>query len=59
MVGEPKYVPAEIYWILAEVLKKTKPDMIMSGYLELFRKTLNPTQIRYVKNKYGKDPDYK
>ncbi|KAH8179369.1 hypothetical protein LIA77_00888 [Sarocladium implicatum] len=58
MVGEPKYPPAQIYWILDNVLKKTKNDVMSEGFEAMFGKTLTPTQIRYVKNKYGKDPDY-
>jgi hypothetical protein len=59
MVGEPRYVPEEIYWILEKVLAKVKPDVMSEGYEARFGKDLTPTQIRYVKNKYGKDPDYK
>lgn len=59
MVGEPKYPPEQIYWILDNVLRKTKNDVMSEGFEAMFGKTLTPTQIRYVKNKYGKDPDYK
>ncbi|KAL2210452.1 hypothetical protein CC79DRAFT_1330829 [Sarocladium strictum] len=59
MVGEPKYPPEQIYWILDRVLKKTKNDVLAQGFFETFAKALTPTQIRYIKNKYGKDPDFK
>lgn len=59
MVGEPKYPPEQIYWILDNVLNKTKGDVMSMGFEATFGKVLTPTQIRYVKNKYGKDPDFK
>lgn len=59
MVGSAIYTDQEILWILEQVLAKTKPADIQSGFSLRFSRDIGPSQIRYVKNKYGKDPRFK
>ena len=59
MVGEPKYSPDEIFWVLDKVIQKSKPDATRGGFKTMFNKDLTDNQIRYIKNKYGKDPAFK
>ncbi|EQK97464.1 hypothetical protein OCS_06824 [Ophiocordyceps sinensis CO18] len=59
MVGSATYTDEEILWILDQVLAKAKPADIQSGFSHLFGRDIGPSQIRYVKNKYGKDPRFK
>ncbi|CAG9955124.1 unnamed protein product [Clonostachys rosea f. rosea IK726] len=59
MTGISQYKHDEIRFVLREIVRKTKLPSISEGFFNRFTKTLNPNQIRYIKNKYGKDPTFK
>ncbi|CAH0056648.1 unnamed protein product, partial [Clonostachys solani] len=59
MTGISQYKHDEIRFVLREIVRKTKLPSISEGFFTRFTKTLNPNQIRYIKNKYGKDPTFK
>ncbi|KAL6904671.1 hypothetical protein GGI43DRAFT_432110 [Trichoderma evansii] len=58
MVGAAQYQDKEIDWILSAVVSKKKPSYIQTHFKEKFGRALNHNQIRYIKNKYGKDPRF-
>lgn len=58
MVGQNVYQPEEIQFILHRFIEKVESTTIIKEYREEFGKTLTTNQLRYVKNKYGKDPKY-
>ncbi|KJZ77431.1 hypothetical protein HIM_03155 [Hirsutella minnesotensis 3608] len=55
MVGSATYKDKEISWVLEMVLKRMDPVAIQDGFQEKFKRFFGPSQLRYVKNKYGKD----
>jgi hypothetical protein len=59
MVGAAQYQDKEIDWVLSAVVGKKKQSYIQIHFKEKFGRTLNHNQIRYIKNKYGKDPRFK
>lgn len=58
MVGQNVYTEQEIRFILDLLIKEAKGPEISEAYDKEFGKPLTPNQLRYVKNKYGKDPKY-
>ncbi|KAF7547731.1 hypothetical protein G7Z17_g7528 [Cylindrodendrum hubeiense] len=58
MVGQNVYTEEEIRFILRLLINETKGPEISEAYGKGFGKPLTPNQLRYVKNKYGKDPKY-
>lgn len=59
MVGAAQYQDKEIDWVLSAVVSKKKQSYIQTHFKEKFGRALNHNQIRYIKNKYGKDPRFK
>ncbi|KAF4125150.1 hypothetical protein GMORB2_3989 [Geosmithia morbida] len=59
MTGTPTYRPAEIQFILHSLVRRVKHSQIRHDFEHMFRRRLAPNQIRYVKNKYGRDSRYK
>lgn len=59
MVGAAQYQDNEIEWVLSAVVTKKKQSYIQEHFKERFGRELNHNQIRYIKNKYGKDPRFK
>ncbi|KAL7789957.1 hypothetical protein V8C37DRAFT_193355 [Trichoderma ceciliae] len=58
MVGAAQYHDDEIGWVLSAVVGKKKQSYIQIHFKEKFGRTLNHNQIRYIKNKYGRDPRF-
>ncbi|RFU74604.1 hypothetical protein TARUN_7650 [Trichoderma arundinaceum] len=58
MVGAAQYQDDEIGWVLSAVVGKKKQSYIQIHFKEKFGRSLNHNQIRYIKNKYGKDPRF-
>ncbi|KAF7562994.1 hypothetical protein G7046_g1167 [Stylonectria norvegica] len=58
MVGQNVYQEEEIKFILALFIAGKEGPTITDEYDAKFGKRLTPNQLRYVKNKYGKDPKY-
>ncbi|KAK1254994.1 hypothetical protein MKX08_008989 [Trichoderma sp. CBMAI-0020] len=58
MVGAAQYQDNEIEWVLSAVVTKKKQSYIQTHFKEKFGRELNHNQIRYIKNKYGKDPRF-
>ena len=59
MVGAAQYLDGEIQYVLEMVVEKRKVPEIKARFEARFGKTLNNNQVRYIKNKYGKDPRFK
>ncbi|KPA45792.1 hypothetical protein FLAG1_01316 [Fusarium langsethiae] len=55
MTGKPVYKPEEIRFALDQDLFN---DEISQAFRQRFNRELTDNQIRYLRNKYGKDPDY-
>ncbi|KAL6876611.1 hypothetical protein J3F83DRAFT_769762 [Trichoderma novae-zelandiae] len=58
MVGAAQYLDDEIDWVLSAVVGKKKQSYIQTHFQDKFGRHLNHNQIRYIKNKYGKDPRF-
>ncbi|EHK25278.1 uncharacterized protein TRIVIDRAFT_219054 [Trichoderma virens Gv29-8] len=58
MVGAAQYLDEEIDWVLSAVVGKKKQSYIQTHFKDKFGRSLNHNQIRYIKNKYGKDPRF-
>lgn len=58
MVGQNVYKEDEINFILDLLVEGVDGDEISRRYLATHNKVLTANQLRYVKNKYGKDPKY-
>ncbi|EWG36763.1 hypothetical protein FVEG_14713 [Fusarium verticillioides 7600] len=58
MTGKPVYKPDEIRFALSLMEKDFYNDAISNAFRERFNRTLTDNQIRYLRNKYGKDPEY-
>lgn len=58
MAGVSSYAPKEIEFVLKSIVQKHKASYIIEEFIRRFNKTLNQNQIRYIKNKYGKDPAF-
>ncbi|TDZ20645.1 hypothetical protein Cob_v006716 [Colletotrichum orbiculare MAFF 240422] len=58
MVGQITYAYNEVCYILTLVVRKEKPTTIAAKYQQHFGKALSLQQVRYVKTKYGHDPEF-
>ncbi|CAG7557156.1 unnamed protein product [Fusarium equiseti] len=58
MTGKPVYKPEEIRFALDLMLRDLFNEEISQAFQERFDRELTDNQIRYLRNKYGKDPDY-
>ncbi|KAF5018205.1 hypothetical protein F66182_9824 [Fusarium sp. NRRL 66182] len=58
MTGKPVYKPEEIRFALDLMVQDLFNDEISGSFMERFGRDLTDNQIRYLRNKYGKDPDY-
>ncbi|KAJ4131075.1 hypothetical protein NW768_006616 [Fusarium equiseti] len=58
MTGKPVYKPEEIRFALDLMLQDLFNEEISHAFQERFDRELTDNQIRYLRNKYGKDPDY-
>ncbi|KAK2060780.1 hypothetical protein LY76DRAFT_614829 [Colletotrichum caudatum] len=58
MVGQISYTTEQILFVLEQVLADKKRDVILYEYQKKFNKPLSASQLRYVKNKYGHDPEF-
>jgi len=58
MAGVSSYTHHEIDFVLRSIVQKQKAAIIIEEFQRMFRKALNSNQIRYIKNKYGKDPSF-
>ncbi|KAL4730195.1 Protein-lysine N-methyltransferase rrg1 [Fusarium chlamydosporum] len=58
MTGKPVYKPEEIRFALDLMVQDLFNEEISHAFRERFDRELTDNQIRYLRNKYGKDPDY-
>ncbi|KAF9875900.1 hypothetical protein CkaCkLH20_06832 [Colletotrichum karsti] len=58
MVGQITYTEDQILFVLRLTLDKVKGAVILTEYEKRFNKTLTASQLRYVKSKYGHDPEF-
>ncbi|KAK2777297.1 hypothetical protein CKAH01_12121 [Colletotrichum kahawae] len=58
MVGQITYTEEQILFILRLSLENEKRDEILRKYHQRFNKPLTASQLRYVKGKYGHDPEF-
>ncbi|POR32742.1 Uncharacterized protein TPAR_07046 [Tolypocladium paradoxum] len=58
MVGSATYSDEEITWVLERVLARARAADIQVGFEGRFGRKLIGTQVRYLKNKYGRDPRF-
>ncbi|KAM0440911.1 hypothetical protein ACHAPT_000214 [Fusarium lateritium] len=58
MTGKPSYHANEIQFALELMLQDLFNDEISQAFNGRFGRSLTDNQIRYLRNKYGKDPDY-
>ncbi|KAI5467304.1 hypothetical protein BGZ63DRAFT_459316 [Mariannaea sp. PMI_226] len=59
MVGQNTYTSDQIEFLLDNFISGTDGAQIRAEFKERFEKKLSNNQLRYVRNKYGKDPKYK
>ncbi|KAF4976968.1 hypothetical protein FZEAL_6439 [Fusarium zealandicum] len=58
MTGKPTYKPEEIHAVMEWMVNDHTNDEISSSFDRDFGRPLTDNQIRYLRNKYGKDPDF-
>ncbi|KAK1595729.1 uncharacterized protein LY79DRAFT_680500 [Colletotrichum navitas] len=58
MVGQISYTEEQIFFVLEQVLADKKRDIILYEYQKKFGKSLSASQLRYIKTKYGRDPEF-
>ncbi|OHE97427.1 hypothetical protein CORC01_07209 [Colletotrichum orchidophilum] len=58
MVGQITYTEEQIIFILQQSLAGEKPKEILDQYEEQFSKPLTMAQLKYIKVKYGHDPEF-
>lgn len=58
MAGVSQYTRPQVMFVLHAVLAKTDVAMLIATFKNQFHRSINENQIRYVKNKYGRDPSY-
>lgn len=58
MVGQIAYKFDQILFVLESIRDGVAQKTIMETYTEMFGKDFTDNQLRYVKNKYGKDPAF-
>jgi hypothetical protein len=64
MVGQTTYTRPQLKFLLDRLFpkppeKKPPKEVIIKEYLNEYGRVLNDVQIRYVSNKYSKDPAFK
>jgi hypothetical protein len=59
MVGAPLYPDNEIEWLLELIINGENASSIRAKFEDKFGRPLRKNQVRYIKNKYGKDPRFK
>lgn len=61
MAGTAQYTKREILWVLKKITEeKIKcPKFMNKLFKRNFGRPLAANQFRYLKNKYGRDPDFK
>lgn len=58
MAGVTQYTDEEIRFVLYAIVTKVKQAKFKEDYETRFGKKLGNNQIRYIKNKYGRDARY-
>ncbi|WQF87192.1 hypothetical protein CDEST_12206 [Colletotrichum destructivum] len=58
MVGQISYTEEQIIFVLQQLLAGEKRDVILQEYKREFNKALSTAQLRYIKIKYGHDPEF-
>ncbi|EEU48768.1 uncharacterized protein NECHADRAFT_75247 [Fusarium vanettenii 77-13-4] len=58
MTGKPSYQANEIQFALDLMLQDLYNEQISDAFDQRFGRPLTDNQIRYLRNKYGKDPDF-
>ncbi|KAG7138395.1 hypothetical protein HYQ45_004480 [Verticillium longisporum] len=58
MAGKPSYTRKQIEFVLIHILDKVALHRIIEAFKETFSQDVTIGQIKYLKSKYGKDPDY-
>ncbi|KAF5012084.1 hypothetical protein FDECE_1858 [Fusarium decemcellulare] len=58
MTGKPIYSPEEIRLVLGLMIQDLFNEEISDAFNKKFGRSLTDNQIRYLRNKYGRDPDY-
>ncbi|KAJ0166916.1 hypothetical protein CTA2_5263 [Colletotrichum tanaceti] len=58
MVGQISYTEEQIIFVLQQLLAGEKRDIILQEYKRKFNKALSTAQLRYIKIKYGHDPEF-
>ncbi|KAJ4146676.1 hypothetical protein NW754_002141 [Fusarium falciforme] len=58
MTGKPSYQANEIQFALELMLQDLYNEQISDAFDQRFGRPLTDNQIRYLRNKYGKDPDF-
>lgn len=58
MTGKPSYQANEIQFALELMLRDLYNEQISDAFDQRFGRPLTDNQIRYLRNKYGKDPDF-
>lgn len=58
MVGQITYPDEQIIFVLESIRDGWAQDTIMATYTKKFGNSFTANQLRYVKNKYGKDPKF-
>ncbi|KAK7430248.1 hypothetical protein QQZ08_003223 [Neonectria magnoliae] len=58
MVGQNVYTTEQVQFLLKQIIDGKDGVAIAEEYQAAFGKQLSANQLRYVKNKYGKDPKY-
>ncbi|KAK7408778.1 Protein-lysine N-methyltransferase rrg1 [Neonectria punicea] len=58
MVGQNVYTAEQVQFLLKQIIDGKDGVVIAEEYQAAFGKQLSANQLRYVKNKYGKDPKY-
>ncbi|EEY17655.1 predicted protein [Verticillium alfalfae VaMs.102] len=58
MAGKPSYTRKQIEFVLIHILDKVALHRIIDAFKETFGQDVTIGQIKYLKSKYGKDPDF-
>ncbi|KAH7321246.1 hypothetical protein B0I35DRAFT_501362 [Stachybotrys elegans] len=59
MVGSASYRNEEIKWLLDQLVEGEEAKAIIDGFKRNFKRSLTKNQLRYIKNKYGRAPEFK
>ncbi|KAG5926860.1 hypothetical protein E4U42_002850, partial [Claviceps africana] len=58
MAGAQQYKDVEILFVLKAILRGLSLRWIMAMFESRFGRGLTENQVRYIKNKYGRDPRF-